>query len=308
MSTTRSWPVAHGRTLTLESPAIMGILNVTPDSFSDGGRHSAPDRAIRRALEMHAQGAAIIDIGGESTRPGAHRVSDAEQIARTKPVIDGLVGAGFDGLISIDTTRSAVARAAIDAGAHIINDVSAGAGDREMLPLAASTGAGLVLMHRACAPDRDSYSDAYESEPEYDRGVAYAVREALRTAAERAVDAGVDAGAIVLDPGLGFGKSVEQNLELVARMAELGSLGFELLSAASRKSFLGAVAGIENPADRLSASLPVTVAHALAGVRLFRVHDVREQREALDIAGAIMRSGGLSGGCSGGVRAGKTVG
>ena len=280
MTGTPAWPVAHGRTLPLDRPRLMGVLNVTPDSFSDGGEHARVGDAVARAHEMRAQGADIVDIGGESTRPGAARVSADEQIERTIPVIQRLARDGFDGLISIDTTLEEVARRAIDEGAHILNDVSGGNEDAGMLPLASSTGAGLVLMHRATTPERDSFSNEYERKPAYDGGVTKSVRTELERSARRAIDAGVERERIVIDPGLGFGKSVEQNYELIRETPRLMELGFPVLSASSRESFLGAVTGQEIASERLEGTLAVSLAHARMGVRLFRVHDVAPHARA----------------------------
>lgn len=267
-----------------DPPRVMAIINVTPDSFSDGGEAFTVDSAVARGLLARDQGAAILDLGGESTRPGAARVPAEEQIARVIPVIRGLRAAGVDLPISIDTTRATVVRAALDAGASIINDVSAGTEDEGMLALAAERGAGLILMHRLRPPEHDVYSTQYASAPEYDAasgGVVGVVRAFLAQRIDAAERAGVDRASIVIDPGLGFGKSVEQNHELIRRITELNTLGRPILSAASRKSFLSASPGRDHPKDRDAASVGVTVAHALAGVRLFRVHDVAVHSEAL---------------------------
>ncbi len=284
------WQLAHGRELPLDRARIMAVLNATPDSFSDGGQHFDPPAAIARARRCLAEGASIIDVGGESTRPGAQRVTAAEQIRRTLPVIEVLARDG-EALLSIDTTRSEVARAAIDAGAHIINDVSAGAEDAEMFALAADSGAGLILMHRLHPPEADSYSDRYASPPRYG-DVAEEVKAWLLARADAALAAGVRRGQIVLDPGLGFGKTVEQNFDLIAAVSEWHAIGYPVLSAASRKSFIGRVTGVEEPAARVFGSVAVSVAHFLGGLRLFRVHDVAAHREALDAAARIAGSRG----------------
>jgi dihydropteroate synthase len=288
--------VAHGHRLSLDRPRIMGILNVTPDSFSDGGEHEDPDSAVARALEMRDEGASIIDVGGESTRPGAKRIDEDEQIARTAPVIERLIAGGFDGLISIDTTRARVARAAVEAGAHIVNDVSSGTDDEGMLSVASETGAGIVLMHRLLPPEKDSFSHAYAKDPVYEGGVVACVCGYLKDRADAALRAGVAGESIVLDPGLGFGKSVAQNYTLIAGAGELLSLGYPVLSAASRKSFIGAVTGVETASERLEGSLAVTSAQCLSGVRLFRVHDVLAHARVLAVCGAIAgRTGSVSG-------------
>ncbi len=270
---------------------MLGILNATPDSFSDGGLHLDPGLAAAAAARMIEQGAAMLDVGGESTRPGATRIPAAEQIRRVVPVIRAIRALGSNAAsigITIDTTLPEVARAALDAGADAINDVSAGRegdaaeGQGAMLALAAKRGAGIVLMHRLVSPEHDSYSDRYATAPTYADVVA-SVRKELAERARAALDAGVDPRGIVLDPGLGFGKSVAQNLELIARSAELAVLGYPLLSAASRKSFVGRVSlgRDSDPSQRLAGSIAASLAHLERGVRLFRVHDVEEQARAL---------------------------
>ena len=281
----RQWRVSTDRVLTLDQPRLIGVLNVTPDSFSDGGRFDSIDAAVGHAQEMIAGGACMIDVGGESTRPGASRVDVDEQIHRVVPVIRA-IAADHDVLISTDTTSSRVAAAALDAGAHVINDVSAGQDDAQMLPLAAARGCGLILMHRRVRPDQDQYSDQYAAQPEY-QDVVVEVRDFLIARAEAAIQRDVNPAAIVIDPGLGFGKSVEQNFELIARTAELAGLGFPLLSAASRKSFIGKASGVAEPSDRVPGSVAVSVAHYMAGVRLFRVHDVKAHGQALKVAATI---------------------
>lgn len=276
------WQVGADWFLPLDRPRLMGVLNVTPDSFSDGGQNMNPARAVGRALRMINEGADIIDIGGESTRPGAQRISDAQQIDRTVPVIEEL-HRHADVLISIDTTRAAVAEAALDAGAKIINDVAAGRDDESILSLAASRQCGLVLMHRLRPPGEDSYSDRYHEDPEY-KDVVAEVSDFLNRRAEEAIRAGVDPASIVIDPGLGFGKTVEQNYQLIARGAEFVESGYPVLSAASRKSFIGTISDVEVPAERVFGSVAVSVAQWLMGVRLFRVHDVAQHDQALAVA------------------------
>jgi dihydropteroate synthase len=285
-----SWRVGTNRTLSLDEPRLMGVLNVTPDSFSDGGELPSAADAVERALELVEQGAAMVDVGGESTRPGARRVGAAEQIERTVPVIAALRDRS-DVLISIDTTAGDVAAAALEAGADVINDVSAGTDDPGILDLAARTGCGLVLMHRRVPPDADRYSDEYDRPPD-DGDVVETVRGFLVERCNAAIDAGVAAGAIVIDPGLGFGKTVEQNYELIRRAPELIETGFPVLSAASRKSFVGAVAAVPEPRRRVAGSVAVSVIHWSLGVRLFRVHDVAAHREALAVAAAVHAGSG----------------
>jgi dihydropteroate synthase len=293
----RTWRASGGRMLTLRQPLLMGILNVTPDSFSDGGAYASVDDAVAAALRMVGEGASIIDVGGESTRPGSQSVSEAEQIQRTTPVIAALRRdeRSRATLISIDTTRAAVAEAALDAGADIINDVSAGMDDARMLSLAASRGCGLVLMHRLRKPREDAFSTQYTrgAEPDYGDDVYAVVKHFLRSRVQAAMDAGVDRRAIVIDPGLGFGKSVAQNYQLAARLGELQrELDLPALSAASRKSFLAPPTPSRTappPSQRLGASIAITLSHWQMGVRLFRVHDVAAHAQAL-AAAAIMHA------------------
>jgi dihydropteroate synthase len=272
--------MSRERALDLSTPQIMGILNMTPDSFSDGGLHESIEQAVTHADQMIAEGADLIDIGGESTRPGAERVDAKTQRDRVVPIITE-IASRHDVPISIDTTRAEVASAAIDAGASIINDVSAGREDADMLPLAAERGCGLVLMHRLRPPEEDCWSDAYEHDPDYGGDVVVAVRDWLLARADVVEAAGVDRASICLDPGLGFGKSVAQNWELVERFASFVDTGYPILAAASRKSFIGAATGVTVPADRGAGSAAVTVLQVAAGARLLRVHDV-----ALHVAAA----------------------
>jgi dihydropteroate synthase len=286
------WRLARGRWLALDAPRVLGILNVTPDSFSDGGQHMDAGAALAAAERMVGEGAAMLDIGGESTRPGASRVSAAEQIRRVIPVIEAIRRAGGalgEVPLSIDTTHSSVAEAALGAGADTINDVSAGTEDARVLDVAAQRSAGLILMHRLRPPDTDSYSDRYAQPPRY-TDVAAEVGSFLRARAEAAMAAGVMRDAIVLDPGLGFGKTVEQNLELIRRSGDFAGLGFPLLSAASRKSFVGCAIGLEKsePRERTAGSIAVSIMHYERGVRLFRVHDVAAQVQALRTAAAVL--------------------
>lgn len=291
-----AWQVADGRLLPLDRARLIGVLNVTPDSFSDGGALSGVREAVTHARRMLDEGACIIDVGGESVRPGARRVRVREQIARVVPVIRRL-RRETDALISIDTTRSGVAEAALAAGADIINDVSAGTEDQRMLPLAARRRTGLILMHRLRPPEADSYSDRYLDEPVYDDVVA-TVRLYLLKRVEAALRLGIHPAAVVIDPGLGFGKSVSQSYRLIATISELVATGHSVLSAVSRKSFLGAVTGVARPRERVIGSTAVSVVHWLVGVRLFRVHDVAAHREALAVVAAIDRSFDTVPGCA----------
>ncbi len=289
----RIWRVSDQRDVVLDRARLMAILNITPDSFSDGGTLTDPARAVATAERAVAEGADILDIGGESTRPGAGAVSASEQIARVVPVIAAIRSAGIDTPISVDTTRAAVAAAALDAGADAVNDVSAGRDDPGMFALVARRGAGIVLMHRVRAPERDSYSDRYSAEPDFgDVGVVEAVRAFLIERAGAAMLAGAPMEGIVIDPGLGFGKSVRQNYALIAGTREIAAAGFPVLAASSRKSFLGAESGAEPPAARDIESVAAAVAQRLAGAAIFRVHDVPGHRRALAIADAAGRAYG----------------
>lgn len=292
------WRLAGGRALPLDRARIVGILNVTPDSFSDGGRYATHSDAAAAALAMLDAGAAMIDVGGESTRPGAARVPPDEQARRVVPAIAAIVRQRPDALLSVDTTSAAVAAAALDAGACAINDVSAGAEDAGMFALTARTGAGLVLMHRLRPPGVDSYSHEYATEPDYgessDDGTDPVVRAALDVLRRRAEDAqreGVPRDRIVVDPGLGFGKSVRQNYALIGATARFVEMGYPVLGAGSRKSFLGAITGEQTPGARVAASVAASVAQRLGGAMLFRVHDVREHVQALRVADAIAETG-----------------
>lgn len=264
----------------------MAILNLTPDSFHEASRVPSPSAAVEAARQAVGDGADALDLGGESTRPGAARVPAEEQIARVVPAVRAIRAAGgplASVPISVDTTRAAVARAALDAGADAVNDVSAGIEDAAMLPLVAERGAGVVLMHRLVPPDLDSYSDRYAAEPTY-ADVVGEVAAFLAGRCRAAAEAGIHPDRVVVDPGLGFGKTVRQNAELVRGVGRLLALGPPVLCAVSRKSFVGRLAspGVETrPSERLSGSIALVIQQCLSGVRLFRVHDVREHAEAL---------------------------
>lgn len=275
-----------GRSIELTPPVVMGILNTTPDSFHSGSRLLDSEAGVARALEMVTEGARIIDIGGESTRPGADRISADEQIRRTEPVIKGLRAAS-DVMISIDTTSGVVAAAALEAGADIINDVSGGEEDPALLELAAATGAGLILMHRLLPPDEDVYSHLHLTEPDYGlEGVVSAVRHGLESLLDRALAAGVSSAQVVLDPGFGFGKSVAQNFELLRSIAGLNPQSapeVPLLVGLSRKSFIGAALGDRPVEGRLAGSLAAGLLAVQGGASIIRTHDVLETTDALSI-------------------------
>ena len=256
----------------------MGIVNVTPDSFSDGGEFLDPARAIEHGLRLVDEGADVLDIGGESTRPGAAEVSAEEELGRVVPVIEGLIAAGCAAEISIDTSKADVADRALAAGATIVNDVTA-LGDERMAAACVRGEASLVLMHMKGTPR------TMQDDPVYD-DVVDEVREFLAEALARAVSEGVPEEVIWLDPGIGFGKTVEHNLELIDRLAELRELGRPIVLGASRKRFLGTITGREVH-DRLGGSLAASVIGASRGAEMLRVHDVAATREALAVADAI---------------------
>jgi dihydropteroate synthase len=256
----------------IDAPQLMGILNCTPDSFHAGGRTMDVSAAIAHGVRMRGEGADWIDVGGESTRPGAERVPADEQIRRVVPVIEGLRSAGV-GRISVDTTLAAVAERALVAGVAMVNDVSAGTEDPRILQVAAAANAELVLMHRLVPPGQDRYSDQYRQEPVY-ADVAREVLAWLRVRVEAAVQSGTPRERILLDPGFGFGKSVTQSFELLRRLPEFVASGHRVLVGVSRKSFLGAVAGAPDPADRLPATLAAAALALRGGATMLRVHDV----------------------------------
>lgn len=276
---------------------VLAIINLTPDSFSDGGAYPTVDAVVQAAARAIDDGASGLDVGGESTRPGSRPVSVQEQIRRTAPAIAAIrrtLGDAF--LISIDTTQSTVAAAALREGADAVNDISAGRDDPDMLPLVAEHRAGIILMHRLAQPERDAYSTQYPavSAPAYPGGVVAHVRSFLAERVSLARNAGIPPERIVIDPGLGFGKTVEQNLALIAATTELTALGPALLSGLSRKSFVGHVSGVpadRPPKDRLPGTLAMSVLHFMHGARLFRVHDVRPHVEALAAATAVCAAG-----------------
>lgn len=272
------WRIAPGRTLTLDRARVVAILNVTPDSFHDGGRLADPSAAAFAAARARDAGAAMLDVGGESTRPGAGRIDADEQIRRIVPAIRAIRDAGVALPISVDTTIAEVARSALDAGADAVNDVSAGLEDGAMLPLVAERACGVILMHRLAPPPMDRYSTDYRSEPRYPGGVVPDVEAFLAERMGAAERAGIASESIVLDAGLGFGKSVEQNIALVDEMGGMQRrLGRPMLAAASRKSFLGGIgAAKQPPADRLPMTLEVHGWLREQRIMLFRVHDVAE--------------------------------
>jgi dihydropteroate synthase len=258
---------------------LMGVVNVTPDSFSDGGLYLDPARAIDHGRELTEAGAAILDVGGESTRPGAEAVASEEELRRVLPVIEGLASGAAT--VSVDTSKRAVAEAALDAGAGIVNDVTALRGDPEMAALCADRGATVILMHMAGSPR------TMQRSPHYD-DVVDEVGAFLSERIEAAIAAGVEEDRIWLDPGIGFGKTAAHNHELLRRLAELRDLGRPLVIGTSRKSFLGSAD--DSPAsDRLGGTIASSVLAAAEGADVLRVHDVAEVAQALTVATAIIR-------------------
>ena len=257
---------------------VMGVVNVTPDSFSDGGLWLDSGRAVAHALELVAEGAAILDVGGESTRPGAEPVAADEELRRVVPVIEGIVAAGPAVQISIDTSKASVAEAALDAGATLVNDVTALRGDSNLVDLAADRGCELCLMHMLGEPR------TMQSDPRYD-DVVDDVRAFLEERVATAVAAGVDEARIMVDPGIGFGKTVEHNLELLRRLEEIVAIGCPVAIGTSRKSFLGKITGRE-VGDRLPGTIATNVVALQKGASVFRVHDVAPVADALQVAAA----------------------
>ena len=271
-------------------PLVMGVVNVTPDSFSDGGRYVEPQAAVAHGLALLDRGADLLDVGGESTRPGATRPLVAEELARVVPVITEFAAAGAT--VSVDTMRAEVAAAALEAGASIVNDVSGGLADPEMLPLVGASGATYVAMHWRAHADRMSDHTDYSAHG----GVVAGVRAELAQRVDAALDAGIAAERLVLDPGLGFAKTAEQSWELLRGLGELDSLGHRLLVGASRKSFLGRLladaAGDPRPVeDREAAHLAVVLHCARADVWGVRVHDVGSSCDALSAWEALEEGG-----------------
>jgi dihydropteroate synthase len=271
--------IIHG-----DKPLIMGILNVTPDSFSDGGKFSGLNAALQQAELMLSEGADMIDIGGESTRPGSKPVAAGEQIQRVVPVIQAIrQQMGSDVYISIDTTLSEVAKAALAAGANIINDVSGGRDDGAILTLAAQAGVPIILMHSQGTPK------TMQDNPHYDN-VVQEVLDALDECVNAALKAGIKKEAIVIDPGIGFGKRKQDNLDLLAHLDALVAMGFPVLLGTSRKRFMGTICEVSEPSELVTATAVTTALGVMAGVQMFRVHDVRENRQAADVAWAIKQS------------------
>jgi len=260
----------------------MGILNVTPDSFSDGGEFFNVEPSIVQAEKMLDEGAHMIDIGGESTRPGSDPVSPDEELRRVLPVVRGILESRPETVISIDTYRASTAEAVLDAGARVLNDVTALRGDMKMASLVAERGCPVVLMHMLGEPKFMQRDPRYED-------VVRDVRDFLVGRAEYAISAGVREENVILDPGIGFGKTLGHNLELLNNLNVFVGLGFPVLVGASRKSFLGKILGSDDAEDRLFGTVATNVIAYERGATLFRIHDVRANKEALEVAAAVRR-------------------
>jgi len=259
-------------------PELMGVVNVTPDSFSDGGLYLEPEVAVAHGMQLVEDGAGILDVGGESTRPGAEPVGVEEELRRVVPVVRGLAGSGAR--ISVDTSKAAVAAAALGDGAEIVNDVTALRGDPEMAALCADRSATVVLMHMLGEPRTMQEDPRYED-------VVDEVKAFLAERLEAAVAAGIEEGRVWLDPGIGFGKTAAHNLELLRRLGELRELGRPLVVGTSRKSFIGRLDG-SSADQRLGGTIASSVLAAAEGAGVLRVHDVAEVRQALQVAAAIL--------------------
>jgi dihydropteroate synthase len=260
---------------------VMGIVNVTPDSFSDGAMFASADDAVAHGARLVDEGADLVDVGGESTRPGSDPIEADEELLRVVPVIEGLVKARPGTPLSVDTRKPEVASAALDAGASVVNDIGGGR-NSALLETVSRTGAGVVLMHMLGEPK------TMQDDPRYDDVVAE-VHEFLRERIEAAVFAGIPEERICIDPGIGFGKTVDDNLSLLRAVPALRLLGAAVMVGASRKGFIGTLTGVEDPAARLEGSLAVAVLAAAHGADLVRVHDVEATVRALKVADAVVR-------------------
>jgi dihydropteroate synthase len=276
------WKIADRAVDLSQHALIMGVLNVTPDSFSDGGEFFTTGKAVEQGVRMAAEGAAIIDVGGESTRPGAQPVSVDEERARVVPVIAKL-RERTPALISIDTTKAAVAREALEAGASIINDVSGGLADPEMMKLAAEKKAAFIIMHMQGTPQ------TMQKDPRYD-DVVREVADFFRQQYARALECGIDSMAIAFDPGIGFGKNVEHNLELLANLPRLRAHDRPIVIGVSRKSSLGQMIGSTEVRDRLAPTIAFTAMLRERGANVLRVHDVKENAAALRVTERLLET------------------
>ena len=282
---TSTWRV-RGRTLSTDRPLVMGIVNVTPDSFSDGGTLRGVDDAVARAERLVSEGADILDVGGESTRPSARGVDADEELRRTVPVVLELARRYPDVPLSVDSVKSVVARAAIDAGAHIVNDVSGLRLDPAMARTCAERDVGVVLMHsRGTVQEMASYLHA-----EYDGDPMDAVLDELRECVDHALAQGIDERNIAVDPGIGFSKRSEHSLRVLASLERLAAWGYPVVVGASRKRFVGELSGVQEASARVHGSVGAAVAAFERGARILRVHDVAATRQALNVADAVRRS------------------
>jgi len=275
----KSFSIGKKKFNLMSDTLVMGIINVTPDSFFDGGKYNHKDQAVKRISEMIADGADIIDIGGMSSRPGSKPVSIEEELKRTIPVMRS-VSNNFDTLLSIDTYRSEVAQEAISAGAHMVNDISAFTMDKDMARVIADKGVSATLMHMQGKPENMQKNPQYEN-------IIDEIYEYLDSKANAAIDAGISPDRIVLDPGIGFGKTLDHNLSILNKISEFGSMGYPIMVGASRKSFIGTI--LDLPAeDRLEGSLATAVWSVINGANILRVHDVAETVRSVKTARSIM--------------------
>lgn len=277
--------ICGNRQLDLSVPRVMGILNVTPDSFSDGGRYNSLDTALRHAGQMLTDGAYLIDIGGESTRPGADPVSEDEELARVIPVVEA-IASRFDVAVSVDTSNAAVMRESARAGAHLINDVRSLTREGA-LAAAAATGLPVCIMHMNGEPQ------VMQQAPHYDVPIEEAVSDFLQQHIDRCVLGGIERSRLLLDPGFGFGKTFAHNYRLLNRLQELQSFGLPLLTGLSRKRMIGQATGAGDAADRVSGSVTAAVICAQKGANIVRVHDVKQTVEALNVVIATQREGNV---------------
>jgi dihydropteroate synthase len=264
-------------------PVVVGILNITPDSFSDGGDFLDPEAAAEHAATMLDEGAEILDVGGESTRPGSDPVSQEVEIGRVVPVLERILSVRPEAVISVDTYRACTATAALEAGASLINDVTALRGDPRMASVIQEAACPVILMHMQGEPK------TMQKEPHYE-DVVGEVRDFLAERAEYAVAAGIRPENVIVDPGIGFGKNLEHNLDLLRNLDAIVDLGFHVVIGASRKSFIEKITGVQEARDRVSGTVATTVLAYERGATLFRVHDVRANREALAVAEAVLHT------------------
>jgi dihydropteroate synthase len=272
-----------GTLMAAPGPAVVGILNVTPDSFSDGGDFLDPEAAAMRAVAMLDEGAGMLDVGGESTRPGSDPVSQEEEIRRVVPVIERILSVRPEAVISVDTYRSGTATAALEAGASLVNDVTAIRGDPRMASVIQEAGCPVILMHMQGEPK------TMQKDPHY-KDVVREVRDFLAERAEYAVAAGVRPEHIIVDPGIGFGKNLEHNLDLLNNLGAIVDLGLPVLIGVSRKRFMERITGVQEAKARVSGTVAASVLAYERGATFFRVHDVRANCEALAVAEAVLHT------------------